>query len=52
MISDLESNIVAVERIKEYSETPNEVLMHALYFVHVLMSMYIMFMSVHVQTSM
>ena len=25
-ISDLESNIVSVERVKEYSETPNEVL--------------------------
>lgn len=25
MTSDLESNIVAVERVKEYSETPTEV---------------------------
>jgi hypothetical protein len=25
MASDLETNIVAVERIKEYSETPTEV---------------------------
>lgn len=30
MTSDLESNIVAVERVKEYSETPTEVQYNAL----------------------
>lgn len=32
MTSDLESNIVAVERVKEYSETPPEVRLDLLTF--------------------
>lgn len=38
MTSDLETNIVAVERVKEYAETPNEV---RNYYLHIYSGKYL-----------
>lgn len=38
MSSDLETNIVAVEKVKEYSETPKEVKINLTFIVFILIS--------------
>ena len=50
MTSDLEANIVSVERTKEYAETPNEVCVCTSVLL-VCITSRVMYMSIHVCTT-